>query len=72
MSYKSVSRCDRVRVTVFIVLIVLGLGWCEDDTVFSNSWAVEVKGGSHVADQLAEKHGFVNKGMVSEFVQFWT
>ena len=49
----------------FVVLIgLLGLGWSEEENVFSNSWAVEVKGGSHVADQLAEKHGFINRGLV--------
>ena len=37
---------------------------CEEEVVFSNSWAVEVKGGSYLADQLAEKHGFINKGLV--------
>ena len=71
MSYKSVSKYDCVRVTLFIVLVVLlGLGWCEDETVFSNSWAVEVKGGSHVADQMAEKHGFINKGLVKKDTEF--
>lgn len=71
MSYKSISRYDRLR--IFIVLVgLLGLGWCEEETVFSNSWAVEVKGGSHIADQLAEKHGFINKGLVrkTEFSTF--
>ena len=38
---------------------------CEEEVVFSNSWAVEAKGGSHLADRLAEKHGFVNQGLVS-------
>ena len=52
------------RFYVFVVLV--GLGWCEEENVFSNSWAVEVKGGSHVADQLAEKHGFINKGPVRQ------
>ena len=50
---------------VFVVLVcLLGVGWCEEEHVFSNSWAVEVKGGSYVANQLAEKHGFINRGLV--------
>lgn len=69
MSYKSMSRYDRL--CVFVLLVgLLGLGWCEEETVFSNSWAVEVKGGSHVADQLAEKHGFINKGLVRKTLSF--
>lgn len=32
---------------------------------YLNSWAVEVKGGRGVADDLAKKHGFVNRGQVS-------
>lgn len=31
----------------------------------TNSWAVQVRGGSEVADRLAEKHGFKNMGQVS-------
>ena len=31
---------------------------------YSNSWAVEVHGGSAAADALAHKHGFVNLGQV--------
>ncbi len=32
---------------------------------YTNSWAVEVSGGSLAADELANKHGFVNLGQVS-------
>lgn len=32
---------------------------------YSNSWAVEVRGGSAAADALAHKHGFVNLGQVN-------
>lgn len=59
MSSKLVCLCLNVFVLLFGVIS------CEEDTsVFSNSWAVEVKGGLHIANQLAEKHGFINKGMV--------
>ena len=33
---------------------------------YSNDWAVEVIGGLTVANQLADKHGFVNMGQVSK------
>jgi len=33
---------------------------------YSNSWAVEVKGGHEVAEQLARKHGFINRGQVHD------
>lgn len=49
---------------LIILFSLLDLGWCEEQSVFSNSWAVEVKGGLRVADQLAEKHGFINRGLV--------
>ena len=39
------------------------------EEVYSNSWAVEVRGGHHVADALAKKHGFINKGQVSHLGQ---
>lgn len=49
---------------VFCLIVLIDVAWCEEDHVFSNSWAVEVKGGSYIADQLAKKHGFINKGLV--------
>ena len=36
---------------------------------YTNSWAVEVRGGVEVADELARKHGFVNAGEVSQTVE---
>ena len=33
---------------------------------YSNSWAVEIRGGLSGADRLAEQHGFVNHGQVLE------
>ena len=32
---------------------------------YSNSWAVEVTGGKDKADEIAERHGFINLGAVS-------
>lgn len=61
-SSKLVYSGCRFCFRAFIVLIsLLDFGLCEE---FSNSWAVEIRGGLHVADHLAEKHGFINKGLV--------
>ena len=32
---------------------------------YSNTWAVEVRGGAEEADALAEKHGLINRGQVN-------
>lgn len=48
---------------LFVLLGVATLGG--EAGVFTNSWAVEVTGGSEAADQLAAKHGFINHGSVS-------
>lgn len=33
---------------------------------FTNSWAVHIENGDHkIADEIAEKHGFINYGQVS-------
>ena len=53
-----------VFVCLFFSSVFSGSVGVEEEAVFSNSWAVEVKGGRHVADRLAEKHGFINKGLV--------
>ena len=53
-----------VFMCLFFSSVFSGSVGVEEETVFSNSWAVEVKGGRHVADRLAEKHGFINKGLV--------
>ena len=58
-----------LKLTVFVLCILstslIGChGNSPEEVVYSNSWAVEVKGGHHVANELARKHGFVNKGQV--------
>ena len=37
---------------------------------YSNSWAVEVTGGKDKADEIAERHGFINLGAVSMTMTF--
>lgn len=60
----------RLTLLSFILsLIVLGTG---DEHLFSNSWAVEVRGGHDAAEKLAKKHGFVNRGQVGDgSVKLW-
>ena len=61
------SKLVYVAVFCLSIFVLVQVGLCEEeDHLFSNSWAIEVKGGSGVADHLAEKHGFINKGLVSE------
>ena len=35
-----------------------------DSTIFTYQWAVHVNGGDHVANAIAQKHGFTNLGKV--------
>lgn len=38
---------------------------CADGySLYTDSWAVEINGGRHIADKLAKKHGFINAGEV--------
>ena len=34
---------------------------------YSNTWAVEVRGGAEEADALAQKHGLINRGQVKTY-----
>lgn len=68
---KTISACkaeiprDMGRVLQLILILVFS-SYCvsEESVLVSNSWAVEVRGGSNVAEQVARRHGFVNKGLV--------
>lgn len=37
----------------------------DEPPIYVDSWAVKVEGGLEVADTLAAKYGFINKGQVS-------
>ena len=52
-----------VPVCLFMVVVLLVPAMSLEKR-YSNSWAVEVKGGQEVAEQLARKHGFINHGQV--------
>ena len=36
-------------------------------TLFTDLWAVHVEGGVKIANEVARRHGFINKGQVSAF-----
>ena len=40
--------------------------------LYSNSWAVELKGGPQAAQELARKHGFIYKGQVCLLINMRT
>ena len=66
----SVGWCSVVLVALLVAAaesaaFVNGDG---DKHIFTNDWAVEVFGGPAVANAIAEKHGFENRGQVSRLV----
>uniref|UniRef100_T1JMY2 Peptidase S8 pro-domain domain-containing protein n=1 Tax=Strigamia maritima TaxID=126957 RepID=T1JMY2_STRMM len=46
---------------VVVVLCSLHTVICQP-LIYSDQWAVHVEGGPQRADQIAKKHGFVNRG----------
>ena len=39
----------------------------DESPVYVNAWGVEIEGGEGVANALAAKYGFLNKGQVSNY-----
>ena len=37
-----------------------------DQRLFTDQWAVHIEGGDPVADLIAQRHGFINLGKVSQ------
>ena len=50
-------RCGSVLTCLALLLVTASTA-----PRYTNSWAVEVRGGVEVADELARKHGFINHG----------
>lgn len=48
-----------------LVFLGFGLGSALGQEVYTNTWAVHIPGGSEEADRVAQKHGFINHGHVS-------
>ena len=58
------STMFSIKIALLLVTILVGL--CEG-THYANQWSVTIDGGDGVADSVAELHGFVNLGRVSDF-----
>ena len=58
----------RYKIVHLIILLcsIISASWSvtSDRRTFTNDWVVKVKGGPAVADLIARRHGFVNKGQV--------
>lgn len=55
-----------LKLYAVLVICTIFVRVSSKEEVYSNSWAVEVNGGHHVADATARKHGFINKGQVCD------
>lgn len=53
-----------------LVLLFSGMGPVVGQKLYTNTWAVHVPGGQEAADQVANKHGFINYGHVSSVCFF--
>ena len=56
-------RCfDFVRVFALVLVLFVELS---AGALFTDLWAVHVNGGDEVANEVARRHGFINRGQVS-------
>ena len=53
-----------VRITYFIFAVICIYSGVDGYQPYTDNWAVEVRGGRHVANELAKEHGFINVGEV--------
>ncbi|KAM4733470.1 furin (paired basic amino acid cleaving enzyme) b isoform 2-T4 [Anableps anableps] len=47
-----------------LVLLTAELKWIDAAEIFTNTWAVQIKGGPGEADRIARENGFINHGNV--------
>ena len=38
--------------------------------IYTNHWGVHIEGGHHIADEVADEHGFTNHGQVSKRLDY--
>ena len=62
------SRALSLSCAVVALLSICVVAEAKEKDRFSNSWAVEVRGGAEKAEELALKHGFSNLGQVSNYL----
>ena len=60
-------RISNVSVAIVASLLTWQCVVAKEKDRYSNSWAVEVRGGADKAEELARKHGFTNLGQVGVF-----
>lgn len=58
-----------IYASVFFGLVVVKCAQQRNKPIYSNEFAVHIPEGSEVADVIAAKHGFVNRGQVSFYTQ---
>ena len=54
---------------VALLLVFAATAAATKGRLYTNSWAVEVRGGTEKAEELAHRHGFVNLGQVSDTLE---
>ncbi|XP_057691909.1 furin (paired basic amino acid cleaving enzyme) b isoform X2 [Corythoichthys intestinalis] len=47
-----------------VLVLTAELNWIDTAEVYTNTWAVQIKGGPEEADRIAKEHGFINHGNV--------
>ena len=52
-------------VAIIFVFLSRSVPFADSSSHYTDSWAVEVRGGRQAADTLAKEHGFLNLGEVS-------
>ena len=59
------SRCKIVYISI-ILYSVISASWSVrgSEGTYTNDWLVKIEGGPVVADLIAKKHGFINRGQV--------
>ena len=59
------ARVALLHLWTVLVLLTAEWKWIDAAEVYTNTWAVQIKGGTEEADRIAREHGFINHGNVS-------
>jgi len=49
---------------LFLLIIITSRASNDNEDTFTNDWLVRIEGGRAVADLVAKRHGFINRGQV--------
>lgn len=65
---------SRSKIVYFSIILcsLISASWSvrRNEETYTNDWLVKIEGGVAVADLIARKHGFINRGQVMKFVDF--